>query len=133
MTKRLTPEGGREIRLGKQSNHSLLQRLVETLCYAILLRRVAQRLLPLGTVLCEDLLPLLSDVLTTLVIPEDANVDTIVGFDEGPELLVSRKSVALALEKVDPGVVLVDVMEGNPVLVACVRLDWHLAMEVRDD
>lgn len=113
--------------------HGFLHRLVETLSDAVLLRRRAKRLLPLGAVLVKDGLPVLVDVLAALVIPEDADGVAVEVEDHGAEVAVGREGVVLLANDVHPGMVSEDVSEGHPVLPAGEGADRELAMEICDD
>ena len=69
---------------------------VESLCYTILLRPVAYRMLPFNALVDAEVLHLAAHVLTTFIIAQDSNALVQLVLSMSVELLECGKSFALS-------------------------------------
>jgi hypothetical protein len=121
----LAPEQLGQLALVKESNNQLSQDVVLVLSNAVLLRCCSDGVLAPNAVLREKWVPLMPNILTTLVLSEEPNDSVVLFLNVGLKLLKGVKCVALLLKQIDPAAARGVVDEGDPVSKAREHEYWY--------
>ena len=117
----------------KHSSYTLLKGAIDSLCYSILLRPVAHRVLPFNALRIAKVPHAVAHVFSSLVISSGFDLCTKLVLSKCLELLECTKCITLFPKWRDSPEPAIIINKDDPVLVAMSGLDREWAMKVRVD